>query len=75
MNSEEWKESPVTKAFQTRLEEHRDSLKKDLIDFAKLDSAESVEQVGLKTVTVVAQLEALEVLDRFIEELDDTSDG
>lgn len=75
MSNEEWKENPVTKELRKRLEEHKDNLKKDLTDFSRLDTAESVEELGLKTYAVAAQLEALEVIDRFIEELDDISDG
>lgn len=75
MSSEEWKESPVTNQLRKRLDEYKDSLRQDLTDFSRIDHSETVEQVGIKTVVVVAQLEALETLDRFIEELDDTSDG
>lgn len=71
----EWTGSKETKALRERVDEYCDSLRKDLTDFAVVDAGNSVEQVGLRTVTVVAQLSALELLEKYIEEVDDSSSG
>lgn len=73
---DDWTKHPATLELIKRLEEERSRLTKDLIDFASVQSAASIEKVGANTVARVAMIDALEIVARYVEELnEDTPDG
>jgi hypothetical protein len=66
----EWNSHEITKQLSGLIADHIAVLEKELIDYARVEQAGSVEAVGVNTISIVSKVEAFRVIEDFIGDLD-----